>query len=84
MLVGALSTVIVHHNTGAYEHSTMITFGKRFRSPRTRKALVPAFLFLAAATFSATGSGAMAVLCLVPAGFALELGRDDERSHDKA
>ncbi len=82
--MSGVRTVIVHHNTGASEHSIMITFGKRFRTPRTRRALLPAFLFLAAATFSATGSGAIAALCLVPAGFALELGREDDTSDGQA
>jgi hypothetical protein len=46
--------------------------------------LLPAFLFLAAATFSATGSGAMAALCLMPAGLALDGVRDDHRPQKKA
>lgn len=55
----------------------MITLRKRFNTKRNRRTLVPAFLFLAAATLTATGSGAMAALCLVPAGLALEAARDD-------
>ena len=77
-------TVIVHHNTDAHEHPNMITLRKRFSTKRTRRTMVPAFLFLAAATFTATGSGAMAALCLVPAGLVFEASRDDNASNENA
>lgn len=62
----------------------MITLRKRLGSNRTRKSLLPALLFLAAATFTATGSGAIAALCLVPAGLVLDSNRDDSPSKKQA
>ena len=50
---------------------------KRLRSGFSRKTLVLAFLFVVAATFSATGSAAAAMLCLVPGSLVLDAGRDE-------
>jgi hypothetical protein len=41
--------------------------------------LLPALVFLACASLSAAGGGAIAALCLVPAGLVLDAARGAER-----
>jgi hypothetical protein len=53
----------------------MITTRKRFGIVSSRRSLLPALLFVAAASWSLAGGGAIAALCLVPAGLALEAAR---------
>ncbi|MFK7831386.1 MAG: hypothetical protein AB8B57_16550 [Congregibacter sp.] len=57
----------------------MITLRKRMAGPRSKRMLLPAFLFLAFASLSAAGAGTVAALCLVPAGLAIDAARDTER-----
>ncbi|MEM7692152.1 MAG: hypothetical protein AAF194_06885 [Pseudomonadota bacterium] len=57
----------------------MITLRKRLAAPRSHRMLVPAFIFLACATFSAVG-GSAAALWLMPAGFVLDATRGNERT----
>ena len=61
----------------------MMTTRKRFGVVTSRKSLLPALLFVAAASWSAAGGGVLAALCLVPAGLALEAARaeDQRREH---
>jgi hypothetical protein len=62
----------------------MITLRKRFTGSRART-LLPALLFLGAASMSALGAGSVALLCLVPAGLALDVaGRDPRAVRDGA
>ncbi|MFK8041184.1 hypothetical protein [Congregibacter sp.] len=49
----------------------------------SRRMLLPALVFLACASLSAAGGGALAALCLVPAGLAIEAARGGE-SKDSA
>lgn len=60
----------------------MITLRKRMAGPRSKRMLVPAFLFLAFASLSAVGGGAVAALCLVPAGLAIEATRGSDSDTD--
>ena len=50
----------------------MISLRKRLAGPRSRRMLLPALLFLVGASASAAGAGALAALCLVPAGLAID------------
>lgn len=50
----------------------MINLRKRMSGPRSRRMLIPAVLFLFCASVSAAGGAAVAALCLVPAGLAME------------
>jgi len=56
----------------------MIPTRKRFGLRASPRSLLPALLFVAAASWSAAGGGALAVLCLIPAGLALEATREDK------
>lgn len=61
----------------------MIHLRRRIAGPRSRRVLLPALLFLGFASISAAGGGALAALCLVPAGLALEAARHDDHHDDK-
>lgn len=79
LLVGRKSTVIVNHNTtpvGGTE--AMITLRKRLTGARAHT-LLPALLFLGAASLSAFGAGSVALLCLLPAGLVLDAAGRDPR-----
>ena len=63
----------------------MISLRRRIGGPRSRRMLMPALLFLAFASMSAAGAGAVAALCLVPAGLALDAVRctnPDDKQED--
>ena len=53
----------------------MITLRKRMASRDRARGVLPALAFLACATLTAAGGDAVVALCLVPAGLALEAGR---------
>lgn len=76
------SGVIVHHNTHPYRARQMITLRKRMTGPRTGRMLLPALLFFVCASLSAAGGGAVAALCLVPAGLALDAARNADEATD--
>ncbi|GEM_PF-5900408 len=56
----------------------MISLRKRMEGPSSRRMLLPAFLFFLGASLSAAGGGAVAALCLVPAGLAMEVARGSQ------
>jgi hypothetical protein len=62
----------------------MISLRKRMTSPRSTRMLLPALVFFACASLSAVGGGAIAALCLVPAGLAIDAvrGADGEPDAD--
>ena len=53
----------------------MITLRKRLATKDRARGVLPALAFLACATLTAAGGNAAVALCLVPAGLALEAGR---------
>jgi hypothetical protein len=58
----------------------MITLRRRHALGSKARTLIPALAFLGFATLSAAGGGAVAALCLLPAGLVLEIGSDvDDR-----
>lgn len=57
----------------------MITIRKRIAGPKAGRMLLPAILFFACASLSAAGGGAVAALCLVPAGLAIDAARSANR-----
>ncbi len=61
----------------------MITLRKRMSSPRSRRMLLPALLFLGCASLSTGGVGAVAALCLVPAGLVIHAARGNDESSDR-
>lgn len=71
--------VIVNHNTNVAEACVMILSRKHLPRTARSRLLLPALAFVAFASLSAAGGGALAALCLLPAGLALEVGkpRDD-------
>ncbi|WP_439106420.1 hypothetical protein [Congregibacter sp.] len=57
----------------------MISLRKGMTGSTSRRMLLPALVFLACASMSAAGGGAIAALCLVPAGLAIEAARSNDR-----
>lgn len=60
----------------------MITLRKRMAGPGSKRMLMPALLFFTFASFSAAGAGAVAALCLVPAGLVIDAARSTESDDD--
>lgn len=58
----------------------MINLRKRMAGPRSTRMLMPAVIFLGFASLSAAGGGAVAALCLVPAGLVADAVRSNARS----
>ncbi|WOJ93761.1 hypothetical protein R0135_01010 [Congregibacter variabilis] len=57
----------------------MISLRKGMTSSRSRRMLLPALVFFACASLSAAGGGAIAALCLVPAGLVIDAARGGDR-----
>lgn len=57
----------------------MISLRKGMTGSTSGRMLMPAIVFLACASVSAVGGGAIAALCLVPAGLAMEAARGGDR-----
>lgn len=57
----------------------MISLRKGMTSSTSRRMLLPALLFFACASLSAVGGGAIAALCLVPAGLVIDAARGGDR-----
>ena len=61
----------------------MITLRKRMAARSSRRMLLPAVLFFAAASLSTVGAGAVAALCLVPAALVLDVTKGSDKSSDR-
>ena len=57
----------------------MISLRKGMTSSSSLRMLMPALVFFACASLSAAGGGAIAALCLLPAGLVIEATRGGDR-----
>lgn len=57
----------------------MISLRKGMTGSTSGRMLMPAMVFLVCASVSAVGGGAIAALCLVPAGLVIDAARGAER-----